>query len=416
MKSSTKPPATKGIFRFLDRMDFMKNKNVIKALLGTILYDATFVVATVNMIVNGMIKSGTLMFAYLALRKIIRIASDIPVAGIIDKKITIKQSMIIALFLKTLFVLSVALQNTYILFAGIVCEGISLSFFRGKVSIFHYRILKQIGKEGSYSLLNTSYTFLIYIFTIINSWIGIYLLHKHSVLTSSLATAALLMMAVTLVSSVTLDFQKENQIKKRPSLIQMIVAQNTHITRNTIFLGILLGLCALGWELNTLNQFMTFKITNNSRYASIIFQYNSIAMMIGSFLAIILHNKNVGVSSSIFIFVLATNAILPHFVSTEHVPFIFLTYSLFFNIHENLLKTHIINTTPQESHTLAVSISTTATAILTITLQYIFMIFGNQRNPVMVNSVIFGTLTIIATFSTLMSTTNVKNNLDKSRQ
>ena len=411
----------KGSFSFLS---IPKIKQVI---LFSILYDTIPLVPYVNMIINQNIKSVFIIPFIFALKKAVRSILDIPVAIMIDRKIGSKKAIMIAFIFKILFVISISQNTTFFFIVASIVDGISLSFFRGKVNVLQYKIAQEYGFEEKYDVINAVYTVGVYMFTITFSALGKLLFVFYGIKAIEITSIIILTITLFTTSRITLNDSKEvgffghlpffrkrkteldekdriiSKINQKKDFWQInyIVKAIKEVRPDVIGWSIISGVCSLGWQLNSMNQFLAIKIGNNNPV--FIFQIGVICMFIGAIFSLFLRHKNTDRSIKrmffILLFTISINIILPLFVKGSMINFGIVPYLLFYTSYENILEKKIISSSKPDMKNFITSIGTFVTSFISIFIIIMFHFIGGSLNYVIASVVVFLFLFFILTYA-----------------
>ena len=412
--------------------NILKNKNIITLLLGNILYDSVLIVTYANVLISNIGKSAAIITMVLLVKKIIRTILDIPTGVFVDKFLTPKKSVLIAILLKIVFIYLFTFDNIYTLILSSIIEGISLSFFRGKMSVLQYETFENEGLIEEFYFLSSIYGLIVNISTIATATVS-NILYKtwgiKYVINGSFITLSISLIATYLIPETRSKSEKKEKNtnvntlnikaifnKKIPSFnvnkitdcIKKVFSFSTYtimisnykntilsIDRYILSLNIVLGISCLGWQINSINQFFAINTLKSELLSAYVFQIGMISASIGCIITIFIKRRNATyLSLNIFISFLLS-AILLIFLPEKCSFLGIFPYLLAANSTEVGVRKLLIESAKKDSRSTTMGISTTITSILSSLVIFIFQIMGNYMGYRMSYILIFIILSLL---------------------
>ncbi len=372
----------------IESLRIFKNANILKLLVSSIFYDATFITAYANIIINNIANTGVIIAIILAIKKIVRVFFDIPVGILVDKYLNPRISVIIALVIKIIFILLMLFNNIYILFLASILEGISLSFYRGKINILQYEIFEDEGLSECYEFFSSIYGLIINICTVIIAitasivymFLGMYAMFAGSAL--FLLVSLYLLHRLPTTGNAKLGNKPaipcQSNIMPKYSLLHKIKNALLSTSTSTIGLSVVLGVSCLGWQINAINQFVGIGTLEKQSSSVYIFQMGSVAMSIGYIISMFTYNlKPVFLSFLLFV-VFLLSSVISFIVSVKYSVFIVLPCLLAFSSIEVNMRKIILQKIDPKIRSVIISISTTVTSLIGFFIMYAFQILNSK--------------------------------------
>ena len=356
-----------------------------------------------------------ILFVILRVTKLI---FDIPIGYLADK-FSVKKILYSSLVLKILGLLILLLVHEHwipghmwILVFSVVCKGLSIVSFRGKINVFQYNFLKHYGIARKYREINTIYTLVLSFLTVICNKISGSAYAFGNYRSVLLGSIYMLLLALLILFFVKFDTKND-----RVSILKnwKIVKQNLPIVGWHLFL---ISFCYSAWNFNDLNGVFTNKLFNNAKITASIYDYGCKIIFFGTFINFLYVCMNVfrkrlykkkQVQPSlykhiVFFNILWVTTFLLTFLAKSfqfNSAYTLTGYFLYYMLLENILQTHIVTMVPKEIRNTIMSIAGVMNTILSIIMLSLFLWFTEKIGCYRAYSLIIFGICIISVIASI---------------